>query len=180
MNGPDTNIEQEQEVDSDSEDDSDYEDESEDDEEDELDNLEEEEESLTPGVINNNNNNNNQSIVSPTSNSNSNSENDRANHNETDCERANMDAIDVETVVGEEEDEIPRDDEPIPELTRRTGRVPKPREFYEPSFKGKKYEEVNHLVTQVCPEETINYTEEEVPVLGQIFTQVYGLVKGLK
>ena len=76
--------------------------------------------------------------------------------------------------------EIPRDNEPIPEPPRRTTRTPQPREFFQPSFKGQAYKEVNHLITQVHPKETLEYEAGEVNLLAEAFTQTYSLTRGIK
>ena len=77
-------------------------------------------------------------------------------------------------------DEIPRDDEPVPESPRRTTRIPKPTSFLKPSFKGQSYDETNHLITQVHPEETMLYEPEEAEILAQAFVQTYNLTKGIQ
>ena len=76
--------------------------------------------------------------------------------------------------------EIPMDDEPIPDPLRRSTRTPKPRQFFKPSFEGKIYEETNHLVTQVHPKETLEYEAGEVHMLAEAFVQTYNLTRGIK
>ena len=80
------------------------------------------------------------------------------------------------------EDPIP-DGDPIPELLRRSDRVPVQRTMLSPTFQGKTYD-VNHLVAQVKPTSTLEYTTEEAPVLikafGKIFAQTYSLKQGMK
>ena len=70
-------------------------------------------------------------------------------------------------------------DEPVPEPPRRTGRAQKPRDRLAPSWTGQSYE-VNHLVTQVNPEETIEYTLEEAPVLARFFEKTFAVTYSLK
>ena len=86
-----------------------------------------------------------------------------------------------------------------PPEPRRTSRIPKPRVFYRPEFAGQRYkneavnhlirseatkkavaEAVLHLITQVPPSETLEYTTEEATVLAHCFAQTYSLTKGLK
>jgi hypothetical protein len=105
--------------------------------------------------------------------------------------------LEVETLA-EDENEIEPDD-PIsqPPAPRRSARVPKPRQMLVPSFKGTNYKSKAvsmlvaqenariakswcHLITQLSPEETLEYTEEEAPVLAAIFAQVYNYSQGLK
>ena len=88
----------------------------------------------------------------------------------------------------ESEDEEPMDgqntedelfDEPVPEPPRRSTRDAKPREFLTPRWNGRSYE-TNHLVTQVHPKETLEYTEEEAPVLARIMEKVFVVTYSLK
>ena len=107
--------------------------------------------------------------------------------NQNNTETAEIEENTVETAETEEDseeeedrDELARDDEPIPEPLRRTTRTPKPRSFLKPSFKGQVYEETNHLITQVHPENTLDYESAEAEILAQAFVQTYNLTRGIQ
>ena len=125
---------------------------------------------LTPGVDAQIDNQSNISDANPDANPNADADldaNDDANAN-------------ANPTIAEDEDEIPRDDEPIPNPPRRTARTPKPRSFLKPSFKGQIYEEMNHLVTQIHPEQTLEYESAEAEILAQAFVQTYNLTCGIQ
>ncbi len=137
--------------DSDSDSDSDDEDEEEEDED------EEEVMTWTPGVAGNSNNEeleDSQSIVS-----------EHDNNQEADPD---------------DMDEVPRDDEPIPEQPRRSTRTKEKPKRLEPKFVGQVYDEVCHLITQKYPEETLECTYEEAEILALAFVQTCDLAKGIK
>ena len=82
-------------------------------------------------------------------------------------------------------------DEPVPEPPRRSTRASTQAERLDPSWKGQSYanaswlgqelhEEFCHLLTQGKPEQTIEYTQDEVHFLAWAFVQQYSLHRGIK
>ena len=71
-------------------------------------------------------------------------------------------------------------DNQIPEPLRRSERVVKPPQNYEPSFHGQKYEGTSHLITQFHePERTLEYEPHEATILAQSFAQTYSLKQAI-
>ena len=90
-------------------------------------------------------------------------------------EETTAETVEEEPTVGDPE----MDDEPTPEPLRRSTRVSRQPVITVPTMEGQRHFEVQHLMTQGKPEETIEYSTEETEVLAMIFAQVYSLSKGL-
>ena len=99
------------------------------------------------------------------------------------------DSPELEPDDSDDEDEVEdQEPEPVPEPVRRSPRASKPPILLSPTFRGQSYEEINHLITQVPPADTLEYSPEEVELLAQTFVQLmqgsfaqqYSYKKGLK
>ena len=72
-----------------------------------------------------------------------------------------------------EEEDPAVDDEPVPEPPRRSGRRSTMPAQFIPIMSGPRHLEVNHLITQGHPEETLECTTQEAKILAMTFAQVY-------
>jgi hypothetical protein len=125
---------------------------------------------------------------------------------ESDARQIMDDSDDEDSVAPEESDEEVEDDNnedvadddneieaedpiPAPPEPRRSTRPSKPPVHLEPSLSGKSYKEVvkdnykkavNHLITQVLPDDTFEYTPEEAVILAEVFVQVYNMTQGIR